>query len=87
MVQVKELLDLFDKTLIDGPIVATNFNFRRVQPSKDRVHPMYEYSGSADVTRESLEELPSAEIDRRLAQLFDLAGYRQLPNAMRAYII
>jgi hypothetical protein len=85
MVQVQELLELFDKTRIDGPIVVTNFIFRRVQPYKERVHPMYEYSGSADATRESLEELPSEEIDRRLAQLFDLAGYRLLPSAMRAY--
>jgi hypothetical protein len=85
MVQVQELLGLFDKTWINGPIVVTNFIFRRVQPYKDRVHPMYEYSGSADTTQESLEELPSTEIDRRLAQLFDLVGYRLLPNVMRAY--
>lgn len=82
MVQVQELLD---KTQIDGPIVATNFIFRRVQPCKERVHPMYEYSGSDDATQETSEQLPSEEIDRWLAQLFDLAGYRLLPNAMRAY--
>jgi hypothetical protein len=46
---------------------------------------MYEYSRSDDATRESLEGLPSEEIDRRLAQLLDLVGYRLLPNAMRAY--
>jgi hypothetical protein len=62
----------------------TNFIFRRVQPCKDRVHPMYKYSGSIDVTWESLEELLSEEIDRWLAQLFNLVGYRLLPNAMRA---
>jgi hypothetical protein len=58
MVQVQELLRLFDNTRIDGPIIATNFIFRRVQSGKDRVHPMYEYSESSDVTRESSEELP-----------------------------
>jgi hypothetical protein len=47
MVQVQELLGLFNKNQIDGPIVATNSIFRRVQPCKDRVHPMYEYSRSA----------------------------------------
>jgi hypothetical protein len=46
---------------------------------------MYEYSGADDATRESLEGLPSEEIDRWLAQLLDLAGYRLLPNAMRVY--
>jgi hypothetical protein len=85
MVQVQELLRLFDKTRIDGQIVATNFIFRWVQPFKDRVHLMYTYSRSTDTTRESLEELSSEEIDRRLAQLFDLARYRLLPNAMWAY--
>jgi hypothetical protein len=50
MVQVQELLGLFDRTRIDGPIVTTNFIFRRVQPCKERVHPMYEYSGSDDAT-------------------------------------
>jgi hypothetical protein len=85
MVQVQELLELFDRTRVDGPIVMTNFIFRRVQPCKERVHPMYDYSGSNDVTRESLEGLPSEEIDRRLAQLLDLARYRLLPNTMRAY--
>jgi hypothetical protein len=46
---------------------------------------MYEYFGSTNVAQESLEELLSAEIDRRLAHLFDLVGYRLLLNAMRAY--
>jgi hypothetical protein len=67
MVQVQELLRLFDKTWIDDPIVVTNFVFRRVQPYMDRVHPMYKYTGSDDATRESVEEFPSKKIDRRLA--------------------
>jgi hypothetical protein len=82
---VQELLGLFDRNRIDGPIVVTNFISRRVQPYKERVHLMYEYSRSDDVTQESLEGLPSEEIDRRLAQLLDLAGYCLLPNAMRVY--
>jgi hypothetical protein len=64
---VQELLELFDKTQMDGPIVATNFIFRWVQPCKERVHPMYKYSWSDDTTRESSEELPSEEIDKWLA--------------------
>jgi hypothetical protein len=46
---------------------------------------MYKYSRSDDATRESLEGLPSEEIDRRLVQLLDLVGYHLLPNTMRAY--
>jgi hypothetical protein len=63
----------------------TNFIFRRVQPYKDRVHPMYEYAGSDGATQELVEKLSSEEIDRQLAQLFDLVGYYLLPNAMRTY--
>jgi hypothetical protein len=52
MEQVQDLLGLFDRNQIDGPIVTTNLIFRQVQPCKERVHLMYEYSGSDDVTQE-----------------------------------
>ena len=45
MEQVIELLALIDRRRLDGVIVATNFTFRRVQPSKERAHPGYEFWG------------------------------------------
>jgi hypothetical protein len=57
MVQVEELLGMFDRNRIDGPTVALKFICRQVQPCKERVHPLYEYSGSDDPTRESTRNL------------------------------
>jgi hypothetical protein len=85
MVQVEELLGMFDRNRHDGPMVALNFICRWVQPCKERVHPLYEYSGSDDPTREFVRNLMRDEVNWWLAQLFDLSGYRLLPNAMKAY--
>jgi hypothetical protein len=35
MVQVEELLGMFDRSQLDGPTVALNFICRRVQPCKE----------------------------------------------------
>jgi hypothetical protein len=48
MVQVEELLEMVDRRHLDGPTIALNFICRRVQLCKERVHPLYEYSGSGD---------------------------------------
>jgi hypothetical protein len=63
MVQVEELLRMFDRSWLDGPTVALNFIYRRVQPCKERVHPLYEYSGSSDPTRESARNLTREEVN------------------------
>jgi hypothetical protein len=85
IVQVEELLWLFDKSRLDGPTVALNFICRRVQPCKERVHPLYEYSGSSDPTRESARNLSCEEVKWWLAQLFNLSGYRLPSNTIKAY--
>jgi hypothetical protein len=85
MVQVEELLGMFDRNRLDGLTVALNFICRQVQPCKERVHPLYEYSGSDDLTRQFARNLTLDEVNWWLAQLFDLSGYHLLPNAMKAY--
>jgi hypothetical protein len=65
--------------------VALNFICRRVQPCKERVHPLYEYSGSGDPTRESARNFSREKVNWWLAQLFDLSGYRLPSNTMKAY--
>jgi hypothetical protein len=85
MVQVEVLLGMFDRNRLDGPMVALNFIYRRVQPCKERVHPLYEYSGLGDPTRESARNLRHKEVNWWLAQLFDLSGYRLPSNTMKAY--
>jgi hypothetical protein len=65
--------------------VALNFFYMWVQPCKERVHPLYEYSRSSDPTRESARNLSREEVKQWLAQLFDLTGYRLPSNTMKAY--
>lgn len=60
--QVHELLQLIDRSRVDGVVVAANFIFRRIQPCKERVHPGFEYAGTSDPTRESPDILTSDEI-------------------------
>lgn len=85
MVQVEELLKLINREELDGPMVAANFLYRRIQPCKDKVHPMFEYEGNQDATREIPNELPNREIDVRLADLFVMAGYRVPAKGQRAF--
>jgi hypothetical protein len=85
MVQVKELLGMVDRSHLDRPTIALNFICTQVQPCKERVHPLYEYSGSGDPTRESAKNLSREEVNRWLAQLFNLTGYRHLSSMMKAY--
>jgi hypothetical protein len=67
MVQVEELLGLFDRSQLDGPTVAVNLICRRVQPCKERVHLLYEYSGLGDPTMESTRNLSLEEVNWWLA--------------------
>jgi hypothetical protein len=85
MVQVEELLGMFDRNRLDGPTVALNFICRRVQPCKEQVHPLYEYSGLGDPTMEFARNLSHEEVNWWLAQLFDLSRYRLPSNIMMAY--
>ena len=48
MEQVRELMALIDRRRVDGVIVATDFTFRRCQPSKEKAHPAYQFYGDTD---------------------------------------
>jgi hypothetical protein len=67
MVQVEVLLGMIDRRQLNGPTIALNFISRRVQSCKERVHPLYEYSGSGDPTRESARNLSWEEVNWWLA--------------------
>jgi hypothetical protein len=66
MVEVEELLGMFDRNRLDGPTVALNFICRLVQPCKEQ-HPLYEYFGSDEPTRESARNLTRDEVGWWLA--------------------
>jgi hypothetical protein len=85
MVEVEELLGMVDRSQLDGPTVALNFICRCVKPCKERVHPLYEYSGSGDPTRKAGRNLLCKEVNWWLAQLFNQLGYRLPSNTMKAY--
>ena len=55
---------------LNGVGVAINFVCRRIQPSKERVHPAYEYAGDEDTTREAPEKISSDVAYARLLELF-----------------
>jgi hypothetical protein len=63
MVQLEKLLGMIDRRQLDGPTIALNFISRRVQPCKEWVHPLYEYSRSGDPTRESTRKLSHEEVN------------------------
>ncbi|XP_066324036.1 uncharacterized protein [Miscanthus floridulus] len=60
---------------IDGPYVGSVWMSHRVQPCKERVHPLYEYTGRRDPTREADGDVPDADLRDRLAKVFDMSGY------------
>ena len=80
MEQVKELLTLIDWRRVDGVIVATNFTFRRCQPSKERAHPTFEFRRDTDGTREVPKPIDRDEVMQRVGVLFNLMGRCKIDN-------
>jgi hypothetical protein len=76
--QVKELFALINQRRLDGVILATNFTFRRVQPSKERAHPRYEFWGETDGTHEVPEEISRDEVKQRISMMFNLTGHLRI---------
>ena len=87
MEQVRELLALIDQRRLDGVIVATNFTFRRCQPSKERAHPAYEFQGDIDGTQEVPKPIGREEVKRRIGVLFNLMGRRKVDDQQRAFSV
>ena len=63
-----------------------SFISRWIQPSQRRVHPSYEYQGSADPTRTRQGALDKIEVKARIEELFNLAdpNYARLSNIEHA---
>ena len=55
---------------LGGVGVAINFVVHRIQPSKERFHPVYEYTGDEDTTREALKKINKGDAYIRLLELF-----------------
>ena len=72
MTQVDELLQILGQMSnnLDGVGVAINFVVRRIQPSKERFHPMYEYTSDEDTSQEAPEKINKGDAYIRLLELF-----------------
>ena len=70
---------------VDGVIVATNFTFQRVQPSKERAYPGYEFWGEIDGTREVPEDFSQDEAKWRISMMFNLAGRFRINDQQRPF--
>ena len=63
-----------DKALsagLTGVSILRVFISRRVQPLKERRHPLFAYTGQDDPTRETPDSLPDEEVNARLRELLD----------------
>ena len=87
MEQLRELLALIDRRRVDGVIVATNFTFRRCQPSKERAHPAYEFQGDTDGTREVPKSIDREEVKRWIRVFFNLTGCHKVDHQQRAFSV
>ena len=67
--------------------VAINFVYRRIQPSKERVHPAYEYIGDEDTAWEALERISLDVAYARLLELFSTNTQRNNVGQQKAYNI
>ena len=54
---------------LTGGSVAISFSRCLIQPMKDRVHPVYEYWGQTDPTREDCRKVSKEEMVTRVSQI------------------
>ena len=55
---------------LDRDGVAINFIVRLIQPSKERFHPAYEYTGDEDTAREAPDKINKGDAYIYLLELF-----------------
>ena len=78
---MKEPLSLIQGVKTNGGLVALSFIARRVQPCKERAHPVFEFKGETNGTRERPEMLSRDVVEERAIELFapfasfNMSGY------------
>ena len=89
MTQVAELLQILGqmRNNLNGVGVAINFVCRRIQLSKERAHPVYEYAGDEDTTREAPKRISSDVAYARLLEIFSTNTQLNNVGQRRAYNI
>jgi hypothetical protein len=67
---VLELVNNMKRLGVTGAAIARSFCQRMIQPIKDRVHPVYEYWGQSDPTREVNRKVFKEEIAATVSQMY-----------------
>jgi hypothetical protein len=67
---VQELVNKLQKQGVTGAVVARSFCRRMIQPIKDRFHPVYEYWGQSNPTREVNRKVSKEEMAARVSQMY-----------------
>jgi hypothetical protein len=81
--EVLELVkDLKDKGVTGGS-VGRSFCRRLIQPIKDRVHPVYEYWGQSDPTREVNRKVSKEEMVARVSLIY--SGKVKIKKCLKAH--
>ena len=85
--QIPKIFGMILWKKLDGPSIVGSFISRWVQPCQRRVHPGYEYQGSADPTRMRQRALDNIEVKARIGELFNLAdpNYARLSDIEHAF--
>jgi hypothetical protein len=80
---VLELVSDIKKRGVTGAAVARPFCRRMIQPIKDRVHPVFEYIGQSDPTREVNRKVSKEEMAARVSQMY--SGKVMVKKCLRAH--
>jgi hypothetical protein len=79
----EELVNDMKNRGVTGAAVARSFCRRMIQPIKDRVHPVYEYCGQSDSTREVNHKVSKEEMAARVSQIY--SGKVKVKKCPRAH--
>jgi hypothetical protein len=71
---------------LTGVCVATNWMARQVTPLKKQVHPIWEYSGAQDPTRESLDNIEAGKMVELLGEMLQSTCQLAIVNCNRCWV-
>jgi hypothetical protein len=80
---VLELVSDIKKRGVTGAAVARPFCRQMIQSIKDRVHPVFEYFGQSDPTREVNRKVSKEEMAARVSQMY--SGKVMVKKCLRAH--
>ena len=80
-----ELLELIKGMELRGELVAASFIVRCIQPYKERAHPVFDFKGDNDGTRESMDRMSKKEVIDHAMDLFTSNVSFSWPKGTKAF--